>query len=78
MWTTRTMRPLWRRRVQERSRRIWLFMPRTTRERTAWIAASITAGISEEVTYRGVMFALLWRVTGSALAAALIGGAGVL
>lgn len=67
------MRPLWRRRVEARSRRVWLFMPRTPKERLLWVGCSVAAGISEEVTYRGVMFALLWRLTDSALAAALIG-----
>jgi membrane protease YdiL (CAAX protease family) len=70
------MRPLWRSRVEARARRLWLFMPRTRKERVLWVACSCIAGISEEVTYRGVMFVLLWRLTGSALAAALI-GAGV-
>jgi membrane protease YdiL (CAAX protease family) len=66
------MRPIWRRRVEERSRKVWLFMPRTPRERMLWITVALIAGIAEEVTYRGVMFTLLWRATGSALAAALL------
>ena len=66
------MRPLWRKRVEERSRKVWLFMPRTSQERWLWIGCSLAAGISEEVTYRGVMFGLLWRLTDSAAAAALI------
>ena len=70
------MRPLWRSRVEARTRRLWLFMPRTRKERVLWVACSFLAGVSEEVTYRGVMFVLSWRLTGSALAAALI-GAGV-
>ena len=69
------MRPIWRRRVEERSRKVWLFMPRTRKERFLWFAVSLAAGVSEEATYRGVMFAILWRLTGSALAAALIGAA---
>jgi membrane protease YdiL (CAAX protease family) len=69
------MRPLWRERVEQRTRRLWLFMPRSRQERGLWIGLSFAAGISEEATYRGVMFALLWRLTGSALAAALIGAA---
>jgi membrane protease YdiL (CAAX protease family) len=69
------MRPLWRRRVEARARRVWLFMPRTRQERILWAGCSVAAGISEEVTYRGVMFALLWRLTGSALAATLIAAA---
>jgi membrane protease YdiL (CAAX protease family) len=69
------MRPMWRKRVEERSRRVWLFMPRTRQEHVLWAGCSLAAGISEEVTYRGVMFVVLWRVTGSAVAAALIGAA---
>jgi membrane protease YdiL (CAAX protease family) len=66
------MRPMWRKRVEERSRKVWLFMPRTRQERLLWIGCSVAAGVSEETTYRGVMFALLWRLTGSPVAAALI------
>lgn len=66
------MRPRWRRRVEERSRKVWLFMPRTSKETALWIGCSCAAGISEELTYRGVMFTLLWRLTGSGAAAALI------
>jgi membrane protease YdiL (CAAX protease family) len=66
------MRPLWRERVETRSRKVWLFMPRTRQERFLWAGVSIAAGVSEEVTYRGVMFAILWRLTGNPLAAAVI------
>jgi membrane protease YdiL (CAAX protease family) len=69
------MRPMWKRRVEERSRRTWLFMPRTRQERVLWAGCSLAAGLSEELTYRGVMFVVLWRVTGSPLAAALIAAA---
>lgn len=69
------MRPMWRARVEQRSRTAWLFMPRTPRERALWALCSVAAGISEEATYRGVMFALLWRLTGSALAAAFVSAA---
>jgi membrane protease YdiL (CAAX protease family) len=66
------MRPMWRKRVEQRARKVWLFMPRTPTERALWIGCSIAAGISEEVTYRGVMFGLLWRLTDSPWGAALI------
>jgi membrane protease YdiL (CAAX protease family) len=69
------MRPMWRKRVEERSRKAWLFMPRTRQERDLWAGCSLAAGVSEELTYRGVMFVVLWRVTGSALAAALVAAA---
>jgi membrane protease YdiL (CAAX protease family) len=66
------MRPRWRRAVEKRARRTWLFMPRDRTERLLWAGCSLGAGISEEITYRGVMFTLLWRITGSALVAALV------
>jgi membrane protease YdiL (CAAX protease family) len=69
------MRPVWRRRVLERSRRIWLFMPRDATERSLWLTSSIAAGISEELVYRGVLTTLLARMTGSLIAAALVSAA---
>ena len=66
------MRPLWRRRVLERSRRIWLFMPRDAAERALWLSSSTLAGISEELVYRGVLTTLLARLTDSFLAAVLV------
>ena len=65
-------RPMWRRRVAERSRKVWLFMPRDAAERALWVANATAAGFGEEITYRGVLFVLLWRLTGSALAGALL------
>lgn len=59
------MRPHWRKSVEARDPTVRLFMPTDGRERGLWIALSITAAISEEVTYRGVLFALLWMLTGS-------------
>lgn len=69
------MRPMWKKRIDERSRKAWLFMPRTRGERILWSGCSLAAGIAEETTYRGVMFAILWRLTGSPRAAALIAAA---
>jgi membrane protease YdiL (CAAX protease family) len=66
------MRPVWRRRVVERSRRVWLFMPRDRTERALWMVSSTAAGISEELVYRGVLTTLLTRMTGSVLAAVLV------
>ncbi|HEX4824490.1 MAG TPA: CPBP family intramembrane glutamic endopeptidase [Candidatus Polarisedimenticolaceae bacterium] len=66
------MRPIWKSRVAARARKIWLFMPRTPRERALWVACSLAAGLAEEVTYRGVMYVLLWRLTGHPLPAVLI------
>jgi membrane protease YdiL (CAAX protease family) len=66
------MRPMWRKAVAKRGRRTWLVMPRDRKERLLWAGCSLGAGISEEITYRGVMFTLLWRITGSAVVAALV------
>lgn len=66
------MIPRWRKAVEKRERRVYLFMARDNRERGIWVLISLLAGIGEEVTYRGVMFILLWRITGSGIAAALI------
>jgi membrane protease YdiL (CAAX protease family) len=69
------MRPRWRRNVETRVRVVELFSPRTGVERALWLAVSFAAGISEEITYRGVLFLLLHRVTGSVLAATLLAAA---
>ena len=66
------MAPVWRRGVERRERKLHLFMPRTRQERGLWVAVAIAAGVSEEVTYRGVMFAVLAGITGSALAGAVV------
>jgi membrane protease YdiL (CAAX protease family) len=66
------MRPQWRKRVVERSRRVWLFMPRDGVERALWIGSSIAAGFSEELVYRGVLTTLLDRMTGSFFVAILV------
>ncbi|MBL8190178.1 MAG: CPBP family intramembrane metalloprotease [Acidobacteria bacterium] len=66
------MMPRWRAEVEKRERRVYLFMSGEGTDKILWVVISLLAGIGEELTYRGVMFLLLWRVTGSALAAALI------
>jgi len=66
------MAPKWRQGVEQRERKLHLFMPRTPGERRLWVTLAVAAGISEEVTYRGVMYAVLAGVTGSGVAAALI------
>lgn len=65
------MLPRWRRRIAERERRLYLFMPRTAGECVLWAGVSMAAGVAEEIAYRGVMYALLLRLTGSPLVAAL-------
>jgi hypothetical protein len=69
------MAPKWRRSVELRERKVHLFMPRDGAERALWAGVSLAAAVSEEITYRGVMYLLLAGLTGSAWAAALIGSA---
>jgi membrane protease YdiL (CAAX protease family) len=66
------MRTQWRRKIRNRDARLALFVPRTRSERLWWTAVSVVAGISEELVWRGVLIALLWRVTDSWLAAAIL------
>lgn len=66
------MMPRWRKAVEKRERRVYLFMSGEGTDKVLWVVISLLAGIGEELTYRGVMFALLWRLTHSALLAALI------
>lgn len=69
------MLPRWRKAVEKRERRVYLFMSGEGKDKVLWVIISLLAGIGEEVTYRGVFFVLLWRLTGSALVAALIAAA---
>jgi uncharacterized protein len=66
------MRPRWRRAVERRARVVHLFMPSNGRERAWWIVVAVLAGISEEITWRGVQPVLLAAVLGSPLVAVLV------
>jgi membrane protease YdiL (CAAX protease family) len=66
------MRPQWKRAVIERERKVYLFMPRTPEEKSLWVLICLLAGFGEEIAYRGVMFILLERLTGSWPRAVLI------
>ncbi len=65
------MRPRWRKAVLERKPIVRLFMPSSATERAWWWTVSILAGISEEITWRGVQTSLLHTLTGS-LALAIV------
>lgn len=65
-----TMAPQWRRTVERRSRVLRLFMPRSSRDRALWVLASAVAGATEEMTWRGVQFVLLWMLAGDPFVAA--------
>lgn len=65
------MRPKWRQGVERREKTLHLFMPRDRTERVLWVAVAVAAGVSEEITYRGVMFVVLVGLTGNAMMAAV-------
>jgi membrane protease YdiL (CAAX protease family) len=65
------MRPRWRRAVERRTRVVHLFMPANATERAWWIAVAALAGISEEITWRGVQAGLAMSLTKSLLIAIL-------
>ena len=66
------MAPRWRRNVEERDPKAYYFMPRTASERGLWALVSLAAAVAEEVTFRGVLFALFAMVTGSPWIAAAL------
>jgi membrane protease YdiL (CAAX protease family) len=59
------VRPHWRRSVVEHKSTWRLFAPATRRERNMWVALSLSAGIGEELVWRGVLPALIAAVTGN-------------
>jgi membrane protease YdiL (CAAX protease family) len=59
------MRPLWRKAVARRDRVLYFYMPTNAAERTWWIVVAVTAGIFEEISWRGVQAGLLGNLTGS-------------
>jgi membrane protease YdiL (CAAX protease family) len=65
------MRPRWRRAVERGVRVVHLFMPSNASERMWWIAVAVLAGITEEITWRGVQAGLAYRLLGSFWLAAL-------
>jgi membrane protease YdiL (CAAX protease family) len=47
-------------------------LPHTTPERTLWVAFALTAGVCEEVVYRGYLLQQFRALTGSTLAALVL------
>ncbi len=56
--------PRWREQVRRRDRFVHLVAPRTPGERVLWTAVSVSAGVAEELAYRGVFFAILAPIVG--------------
>jgi len=65
----------WRAAPDTLKRRLMRTRPEATKELGWWLAVCAAAGVFEEITYRGVLFAMLWYNTDSAWAAALISAA---
>jgi len=59
------VRPHWRRSIEEDKPTWRLFAPTNRRERRMWVVLSLSAGIGEELVWRGVLPALIARLTGS-------------
>ena len=69
------MRPRWRRAVERRAPAVYFFSPATAVERVWWVAVAILAGISEEITWRGVQAPLAAGVVHSAAGGAVLSAA---
>jgi len=65
----------WRHLKPEQKRRLMHTRPRSLQDMGYWAIISAAAAFSEEITYRGVLFAELWYFTGSPWAAALLSAA---
>ena len=66
------MRPRWRRAVERQAPAVHFFIAESRAERGWWLIVSALAGVSEEITWRGVQTALLVALTGNPAAAALL------
>lgn len=69
------MRPRWRKAVERRKPVVRLFMPGNAIERAWWVVISTLAGISEEITWRGVQTTLLAMLFGNFVAASVVSAA---
>ena len=61
-------------RSPEERRKLWVrqIIPQNNAERGVWLISSTVAGVTEEIIFRGVLFALLVALTSSVAAAAII------
>ncbi|HTY62800.1 MAG TPA: CPBP family intramembrane glutamic endopeptidase [Acidobacteriota bacterium] len=56
----------------DRKLRSWNFLPHTPIERVAWVPISLVVGSCEEIVFRGVLFGIVFQVTGSYWMAGLV------
>ncbi|MBK5256005.1 MAG: CPBP family intramembrane metalloprotease [Vicinamibacteria bacterium] len=66
------VRPHWRRSIEEREPTWRLFAPTNRRERFMWVILSLSAGIGEELVWRGALPALLATLSGSLIPAIVL------
>lgn len=66
------LRPSWRRQAAAGDRRVQLIAPIDGPDHVLWTVISLLAGIGEEITYRGVMYWVVFQLTGSMAASAAI------
>jgi membrane protease YdiL (CAAX protease family) len=66
------MYPLWKFNSVHKRDRVYRNAPQASNEMPGWIAISLTAGFSEEIAYRGVLFGILFYWIPSWWAAALL------
>jgi membrane protease YdiL (CAAX protease family) len=59
------VRPHWRRSIAEDKPAWRLFAPTNRHERRMWVLLSLSAGVGEELVWRGVLPALIALLTGS-------------
>lgn len=59
------VRPHWRRSIEEQKPTWRLFAPTNREERRQWVLLSLSAGVGEELVWRGALPALLTTLTGS-------------
>lgn len=61
-------------RSEDERQRMWVlgFVPRTLREAVPYTALAAVAAVSEELTYRGVLFAMLAILTGNGIVAGVL------
>lgn len=67
-----TLEPQWRRQAASGDRRVQLIAPIDPVDHALWTAISAFAAIGEEITYRGVLYWIVFRLTGSMVASVAI------
>ena len=67
-----TIRPRWEKQVAAGERQVHLVTPTDRTEYGLWAVISMLAGIGEEITYRGVLFAIVTALTGSPAASVVL------